>query len=146
MDRRQQQTNIHTNNTRSSVSVHRDVSRSGFKQSNDNSKKHDYSKRHRHYKYLYAVILSVTFPALVNQRVLAETVGGVSATASPVANSSGSVTNKPIKFPKVQNIPNTMVVEIQGQEQTLIITPFPTPAGPMQNPYKNSEERREVLE
>ena len=136
MDRDYKQTDIHTDNTRSSVSIYRNVSRSGFKQSNDYSKKHDYSKRHRHYKYLYAVILSVTFPALVQQRVLAETVGGVSATASPVANSSGSVTNQAIQVLQGPYITNTYGGGIQCQGPTLNITPFATAAGSMQKPYE----------
>ena len=136
MDRRQQQTDIHANNTRSSVSVHRNVSRSWFKQSNDNSKNHNYRKRNRHNKYFYAVILSVISPVLVQQRVLAETVGGVSATASPVANSSGSVTNQAIQVLQGPYITNTYGGGIQCQGPTLNITPFATAAGSMQKPYE----------
>ena len=136
MDKRQQQTIIHTDNTRRSVSVHRNVSRSWFKQPNNNSKNHRNSKRHRHYKYLYAVILSVTFPTLVHQRVLAETVGGVSATASPVANSSGSVTNQAIQVLQGPYITNTYGGGIQCQGPTLNVTPFATAAGSMQKPYE----------
>ena len=136
MDRRQQQTNIHTDNTRSSVSVHRNVSRPWFKQSNNYSKNYRNSKRHRHYKYLYAVILSVASFTLVEQRVLAETVGGVSATAAPVANSSGSVTNQAIQVLQGPYITNTYGGGIQCQGPTLNITPFVTGAGSMQKPYE----------
>ena len=135
MDRRQQQTNIHADNTRGSVSVHRNVSRPWFKQSNDYSKNDGNKKRHRHYKYLYAVILSVV-STLPTQRVLAETVGGVSATASPVANSSGSVTNQAIQVLQGPYITNTYGGGIQCQGPTLNITPFATAAGSMQKPYE----------
>ena len=131
MDRNQQQTNIHADNSRSSVSVHRNVSRSWFKQSNDYSKKHDYTKRNRHYKYFYAVI-ALLFASPVN----AETVGGVSATASPVANSSGSVTNQAIQVLQGPYITNTYGGGIQCQGPTLNITPFATAAGSMQKPYE----------
>jgi hypothetical protein len=135
MDWRQQQTDIYTNNTRSSVSVHRNVSRSWFKQSNNNSKNDRNKKRHRHYKYLYAVILSFA-SVLPTQRVLAETVGGVSATAAPVANSSGSVTNQAIQVLQGPYITNTYGGGIQCQGPTLNITPFVTGAGSMQKPYE----------
>jgi hypothetical protein len=63
-------------------------------------------------KQFLAVILSVLSPALVQQRVLAETVGGVSATAAPVANSSGSVSpTKPSKSSKVHTLPTHMEME-----------------------------------
>jgi hypothetical protein len=136
MDWRQQQTDIYTNNTRSSVSVHGNVSRSWFKQSNNNSKNNGNKKRNRHNLYLYAVILSVLSPALVQQRVLAETVGGVSATAAPVANSSGSVTNQAIQVLQGPYITNTYGGGIQCQGPTLNITPFVTGSGSMQKPYE----------
>ena len=135
MDWGNKQTNIYANNTRSSVSVHRNLSRSWFKQSNDNSKNDRNKKRDRHYKYLYAVILSFA-SILPTQRVLAETVGGVSATAAPVANSSGSVTNQAIQVLQGPYITNTYGGGIQCQGPTLNITPFVTGAASMQKPYE----------
>jgi len=132
MDWRNQQTNIHTNNTRSSVSVHRNVSRPWFKQSNNNSKNYRNKIGHRHYKYLYAIILSAILPS----QALAETVGGVSATAAPVANSSGSVTNQAIQVLQGPYITNTYGGGIQCQGPTLNITPFVTGSGSMQKPYE----------
>ena len=82
MDRDNIQTNIYTDNTRRSVSVHRNVSRSWFKQSNDYPKNHGNPKRHGYHKYLYSVIASL-FALPANAEV-----GGVSATAAPVANLS----------------------------------------------------------
>ena len=136
MDWSNKQTNIHTDDTRSSVSVHRNLSGSWFKQSNDHSKDHRNSKRNRHNLYLYAIILSVISPTLVQQRVLAETVGGVSATAAPVANSSGSVTNQAIQVLQGPYITNTYGGGIQCQGPTLNITPFVTGSGSMQKPYE----------
>ena len=92
MERSNINSNIQTNNTRSSVSVHRNRIWSWFKQSYNNSKNNGSHKRNRHYKYLPAIIsLLFATPSY------AETVGGVSATAAPVANSSGSVTNQAIQ-------------------------------------------------
>ena len=73
---------------------------------------------------------------MVQQRVLAETVGGVSATASPVANSSGSVTNQAIQVLQGPYITNTYGGGIQCQGPTLNITPFVTGAASMQKPYE----------
>jgi len=136
MDRTNKQTIVHPNNSWSSVSIHGNVSRSGFKQSNDYSKNDGNKKRNRHYKHLYTVILSVASLTLVQQRVLAETVGGVSATASPVANSSGSVTNQAIQVLQGPYITNTYGGGIQCQGPTLNITPFVTGAASMQKPYE----------
>ena len=132
MDWRNKQTNIHTNNTRSSVSIHRNLSGSWFKQSNNNSKNHGSQKRNRYYKYLLAISLNVILPS----QALAETVGGVSATAAPVANSSGSVTNQAIQVLQGPYITNAYGGGIQCQGPTLNITPFATAAGSMQKPYE----------
>ena len=67
---------------------------------------------------------------------MAETVGGVSATAAPVANSSGSVTNQAIQVLQGPYITNTYGGGIQCQGPTLNITPFVTGAGSMQKPYE----------
>ena len=134
MDWRNKQTDIHTNNTRRSVSVHGNLSRSWFKQSNDNSKNNRNKKRNRHYKYLYTIITLGAF--CYGNGVWAETVGGVSATAAPVANSSGSVTNQAIQVLQGPYITNTYGGGIQCQGPTLNITPFVTGSGSMQKPYE----------
>jgi hypothetical protein len=67
---------------------------------------------------------------------LAETVGGVSATASPVANSSGSVTNQAIQVLQGPYITNTYGAGIQCQGPTLNVTPYVTGAVSAQKPYE----------
>ena len=57
---------------------------------------------------------------------MAETVGGVSATASPIANSSGSVTNQAIQVLQGPYITNTYGGGIQCQGPTMNVTPFVT--------------------
>ena len=131
MDRNQQQTNIHTNDSRSSVSVHRNVSRSWFKSTNNNSKDHRGHKYHRYYKYLLAVGLNFVIPS----QALAE-VGGVSATAAPVANSSGSVTNQAIQVLQGPYITNTYGNGIQCQGPTINITPYVTGSASATKPYE----------
>jgi len=63
-------------------------------------------------------------------------VGGVSATAAPVANSSGSVTNQAIQVLQGPYITNTYGGGIQCQGPTLNITPFVTGSGSIQKPYE----------
>ena len=132
MDRRNKQTILHTNNTRSSVPVQRNVFRSWFKQPHDYKQGDRGYQRNRYYKYLPAVIA-----LLVATPVKAETVGGVSATAAPVANSSGSVTNQAIQVLQGPYITNTYGGGIQCQGPTLNITPFVTGSASAQKPYED---------
>ena len=132
MDRSNSNTNIQANNTRSSISVYRNLFWSRSQQSHDYPKRNRSSKHHRYYKYIPAIILSVLFPSTS----LAETVGGVSATASPVANSSGSVTNQAIQVLQGPYITNTYGGGIQCQGPTLNITPYVTGAVSKQKPWE----------
>jgi len=68
--------------------------------------------------------------------VKAETVGGVSATASPIANSSGSVTNQAIQVLQGPYITNTYGNGIQCQGPTMNITPYLTGTASAQKPYE----------
>ena len=90
------------------------------------------SKRNGHHKYLYAIIaLFVAAP------VNAETVGGVSATAAPVANSSGSVTNQAIQVLQGPYITNTYGDGISCQGPTLNVTPYVTRSYSWQFPFES---------
>jgi hypothetical protein len=132
MERSNGNSNIQTISTRSSVSVHRNVLRSWFKQPHDYKQSDRGNKRHGHYKYLPAVI-ALLFSAPVN----AETVGGVSATAAPVANSSGSVTNQAIQVLQGPYITNTYGGGIQCQGPTVNFTPFVTGSASSQKPFED---------
>ena len=131
MDRRNKQTVLHTNNTRSSVPVYRNSIFSRFTKSYDHPKGDRGYKRNRHYKYIPAVI-ALLFATPVN----AETVGGVSATASPIANSSGSVTNQAIQVLQGPYITNTYGNGIQCQGPTMNFTPYVTGTASAQKPYE----------
>jgi hypothetical protein len=67
---------------------------------------------------------------------MAETVGGVSATASPIANSSGSVTNQAIQVLQGPYITNTYGNGIQCQGPTLNFTPYVTGTASVTRPYE----------
>ena len=131
MDWRNQQTKFHANNTRGSISVDGDTLIPRCSESHDYPKSNRSDKRNRYYKYLSAVIaLFVAAP------VNAETVGGVSATASPVANSSGSVTNQAIQVLQGPYITNTYGGGIQCQGPTRNFTPYVTGTLSAARPYE----------
>ena len=130
MDWSNKQTSIHTNSTRSSVSVHRNLSRPRFEQPDDYPKSDRGRKRNGYHKYLLAVTILFANPSY------AETVGGVSATANPVANSSGSVTNQAIQVLQGPYITNTYGGGIQCQGPTRNFTPYVTGSVSASKPYQ----------
>ena len=133
MDWSSKQTIVHTDNTRSSVSVHRNVSGSWFKSADDYTKDHRGHKYNRYHKYFLAISgICLSFHPL---NALAE-VGGVSATAAPVANSSGSVTNQAIQVLQGPYITNTYGNGIQCQGPTMNITPYVTGSASATKPYE----------
>lgn len=129
------QTNLVSDNTRTGISVHRILSGSWFKQSNYNSKNDRNSFSNRYNKYIHAVISGICI-SLSPSVTLAETIGGVSATANPIANSSGSVTNQAIQVLQGPYITNQYGDGISCQGSTLNVTPFVTGSGSMQKPYE----------
>ena len=131
MDRRNRKTNVYTNNTRSSVSVYRDSIFSRFTKSYNHPESDRGYKRNRHYKYLPAVI-ALLFSSPVN----AETVGGVSATASPIANVSEiSVTSRRFRFYKAHTL-LTLTGEESSVGPTRNFTPYVTGTASAQKPYE----------
>ena len=124
------QTKLDNQKTWRSIPVYRNLSGSRNEQSNNNTKSNRNKKRNRYYKYFLPVIF------LFGNASYAETVGGVSATAAPVANSSGSVTNQAIQVLQGPYITNTYGNGIQCQGETLNITPYVTGAGSVQRPWE----------
>ena len=131
MDWRGFKTNFHTNNTRRSVPVYGNVQRTRTSEPYNYSKNNRGYKRNRHYKYLLAVIATLSCSP-----VSAETVGGVSATASPIANSSGSVTNQAIQVLQGPYITNTYGGGIQCQGPTRNFTPYVTGTASASKPWE----------
>ena len=82
------------------------------------------------YKCLYPIIaLLIASPVKAN-------VGGVSATANPIANSSGSVTNQAIQVLQGPYVTNTYGGGISCQGPTANITPFITHSRSYQDPFE----------
>ena len=135
MDGRDKQTTVYPDNTRRSVSVHRDVQRTRASKPNDYKQNNGNNKRNRHNKYFLPVVLCLT--SITNaQLAVAETVGGVSATADPIANSSGSVTNQAIQVLQGPYITNQYGDGITCQGSTLNITPYVTGSASAAKPYE----------
>ena len=128
----EQQTQLVGNKTRTGISIYRNLSRSWNFKSNNYTKNNGIRQRYNNYKYLLTVIT-----LLFASPSYAETVGGVSATAAPVANSSGSVTNQAIQVLQGPYITNTYGGGIQCQGPTLNFTPYVTGAVSAQKPFED---------
>ena len=98
-----------------------------------NYKSHpNHTIRHHINKYLLAIVVGLGNITPVS----ATDVGGVSATANPVANSSGSVTNQAIQVLQGPYITNTYGGGVQCQGPTANFTPYVTRTGNWSDPYE----------
>ena len=131
MARNDSSTNVQTGNTRCRIPIHRNLLGTWFTKPYDNPERNRSSKYNRHYKYIPAVIALV-----IGSPSYAETVGGVSATAAPVANSSGSVTNQAIQVLQGPYITNTYGGGVQCQGPTRNFTPYITGTASAQKPWE----------
>ena len=131
-------TNLHSKTNRSTVSVHGDVSSTRSCESNYYSKRTNNRKHHHNNKYLRTIkaLCLSALSAVVTVPAHAADVGGVSATANPVANSSGSVTNQAIQVLQGPYITNTYGDGISCQGPTMNITPYVTGSLSQQKPYE----------
>ena len=131
----QQQTKLHDNNARRRLSIYRNIFRSRLDKSHNNKSHHHYPKRHKHNKRVQQLIalclVGTTTPTFASD------IGGVSATANPVANSSGSVTNQAIQVLQGPYITNTYGGGIQCQGPTMNVTPFVTGNIAIKRPYED---------
>ena len=131
----QQQTKLHTNNTRRSLSIHRKLFWARPLKSHNNTEDYHHPKRNKHNQYLLKLIsiclLGTATPTFASD------IGGVSATANPVANSSGSVTNQAIQVLQGPYITNTYGNGIQCQGPTMNVTPFLTGNIAVKRPYES---------
>ena len=114
---------LHDNKSRRGLPIHSELSRARHDQPDHNTEGHYYPKRHRHNFNVYPIALCLTQIVLA-PATLAENVGGVSATANPIANSSGSVTNQAIQVLQGPYITNTYGNGVQCQGATMNITPY----------------------
>jgi len=132
----QQQTKLHSGNTRRSLSIYRKLFWSRSFKSHNNTENHHYPKRHKHDKHVLKLI-SLCLTVGTATPSFASDIGGVSATANPVANSSGSVTNQAIQVLQGPYITNTYGNGIQCQGPTMNVTPFLTGNIAVKRPYES---------
>ena len=134
--RSKQQTKLHINNTRSRLSIRRKLFWARPLKSHDNTEVNNYPKRHKHNQYVFKLI-SICLLGSVSPS-FASDIGGVSATANPVANSSGSVTNQAIQVLQGPYITNTYGNGIQCQGPTMNVTPYFTATGNFKRPFEHT--------
>ena len=129
-----QQAKLHINNTRRRLSIYRKLFWARPFKSHNNTERNHYPKRNKHNKRVQQLIalclVGTTTPTFASD------IGGVSATANPVANSSGSVTNQAIQVLQGPYITNTYGGGIQCQGPTMNITPFVTGNIAIKRPYE----------
>ena len=132
----QQQTKLHTNDTRRRLSIYGKLFWSRSFKSHNNTKNDNYTKRNKYNKHLLKLIsiclLGTTTPTFASD------IGGVSATANPVANSSGSVTNQAIQVLQGPYITNTYGNGISCQGPTMNVSPFLTGNIAVKRPYEDT--------
>ena len=110
-------------------------------ESHNNTAYDNYKFSHRHNFNLYTIAKKLCLllaTTAVSIPAYAADVGGVSATANPIANSSGSVTNQAIQVLQGPYITNTYGGGIQCQGATMNVTPYVTGTGNFRRPYEHT--------
>ena len=105
--------------------------------SHNNTESNNYKFSHRHGFNVYTIstlVLSLVSPTAA----IASDVGGISATANPIANSSGSVTNQAIQVLQGPYITNTYGNQISCQGPTMNVTPYFTGSGNFKRPFEHT--------
>ena len=136
MDRSGYKTDVYTDNARCELPIHRNIQWTRTGKSHRDPENHHYPKRHRHNLNLYTI--STLVLSLLTPTISYAEVGGISATANPIANSSGSVTNQAIQVLQGPYITNTYGNNIQCQGATMNITPYLTGTGNFKRPFEHS--------
>ena len=132
-----QQTELAADHTRKFLPIHRALQWTRSSDSHDNTERNHRPKRHRKYKHILKLAGALAVSTATCLPSYATDVGGVSATANPVANSSGSVTNQAIQVLQGPYITNTYGDGIQCQGATANFTPYITRTGTWQDPYED---------
>ncbi len=130
-----QQTKLHNDNTRRRLSIRRKLLWARPYKSYNNTENNNYKQRNKYNKHLLKLI-SICLLGTASP-TFASDIGGVSATANPVANSSGSVTNQAIQVLQGPYITNTYGNGIQCQGPTMNVTPFVTGNIAVKRPYES---------
>mgnify|MGYP003311912877 CR=1 FL=1 len=130
-----QQAKLHNNKSRRSLSIYRKLFWAWPFKSHNNTERNHHPKRNKHNKRVQQLIALCLVGTATP--TFASDIGGVSATANPVANSSGSVTNQAIQVLQGPYITNTYGNGIQCQGPTMNVTPFLTGNIAIKRPYES---------
>ena len=129
-------TKLYDDNTRGCFPIYGNISWPRLVKSHNNTKNNNNKFSHRYDKHLYAVA-SACLSLITCNPTYAE-VGGIRATANPIANSSGSVTNQAIQVLQGPYITNTYGNGIQCQGATMNVTPYLTGTGNFKRPFEHT--------
>ena len=130
-------TTVSTSKSRKQFSIHGKLPWARPYKPHNNTESNNYKFSHRYGLNVYAIstlVLSLVSPTAA----MASDVGGVSATANPIANSSGSVTNQAIQVMQGPYITNTYGGQIQCQGPTMNVTPYITGTGNFKRPFEHT--------
>ena len=133
-------TQLHNDNPRSSFPIHGKLPRTRAIESHDNPTYYDHKLGHRYNQCIHTIkkLCLLLATTVIATPAYAADVGGVSATANPIANSSGSVTNQAIQVLQGPYITNTYGGGIQCQGATMNITPYVTGTGNFRRPFEHT--------
>ena len=129
-------TKLHNDKSRRGLSIQRKLYGARPFKSHNNTEDHHYPKCHRHNLNVYTI--STLVLSLLSPTAAFAEVGGISATANPIANSSGSVTNQAIQVLQGPYITNTYGNGIQCQGATMNVTPYLTGTGNFKRPFEHT--------
>ena len=134
-----------------SISIYPELQWARDDQPDHHTKSHHRRKCDRRNLNIYAIrsygrrILRTTAATIIGSLgilsgspVLAESVGGVSATANPIANSSGSVTNQAIQVLQGPYVTNTYGNQISCQGPTANFTPYIQYSNSWKDPFERT--------
>ena len=128
-------TKLHTINKRCrKLSIYRKLFWTRTQDANNNTAHHPDRKRHKHNQSVLKLIAILTLGTASPS--FATDVGGVSATANPIANSSGSVTNQAIQVLQGPYVTSSYGDGISCQGATFNFTPYATGNLSQQHPYE----------
>ena len=132
------QTKLQYCNSWRSISIHRKLFWPRASDSNNNTTYQYHPIGHRHGFNIQSIAkkLLLTVSLVTCTPAYATDVGGVSATANPIANSSGSVTNQAIQVLQGPYITNTYGGGIQCQGATMNVTPYVNGTGAFRRPFE----------
>ena len=135
-----QSTKLFNSNTRKQFPIYGILSRTWAIEPHDHTTCNRNKQRHKYHKYIHTIkkVCLILAASVIATPANAETVGGVNATANPIANSSGSVTNQAIQVLQGPYITNTYGGGIQCQGSTMNITPYVTGTGNFRRPFEHT--------